>query len=105
VAYGEPVTAEVLARIEAAEEAVHGLGTAGRVETCQLGVFLADATTKGRTLIDRELYLPKTWVADQDRCRAAAIPDEVKFATKTVLAQAMLQRPGRRRPRRLDHRR
>jgi SRSO17 transposase len=67
-------------------------GTAGRVENCQLGVFLAYATSKGRTLIDRELYLPKTWVADQDRCRAAAIPDEVEFATKAVLAQQMLDR-------------
>ena len=36
-------------------------GTAGRVENCQLGVFLAYATSKGRTLIDRELYLPKSW--------------------------------------------
>jgi SRSO17 transposase len=67
-------------------------GTAGRIENCQLGVFLAYATTKGRTLIDRELYLPKTWVADRDRCRAAAVPDEVEFATKTVLAQQMLAR-------------
>lgn len=67
-------------------------GTAGRVENCQLGVFLAYATSKGRTLIDRELYLPKTWIADRDRCRGAAIPDEVEFATKTVLAQAMLGR-------------
>ncbi|WP_397469270.1 IS701 family transposase [Pseudonocardia charpentierae] len=67
-------------------------GTAGRIENCQLGVFLAYATSKGRTLIDRELYLPKTWVADRDRCRAAAIPDEVEFATKAVLAQQMLDR-------------
>ena len=45
-------------------------GTAGRVENCQLGVFLAYATAKGRTLIDRELYLPKSWIADRQRCRA-----------------------------------
>jgi SRSO17 transposase len=67
-------------------------GTAGRIENCQLGVFLAYATGKGRTLIDRELYLPKTWTADRDRCRAAAVPDDVEFATKTVLAQQMLAR-------------
>ena len=67
-------------------------GTAGRVENCQLGVFLAYATSKGRTLIDRELYLPKTWTSDRDRCQAAAIPDDVEFATKAVLAQAMLDR-------------
>jgi len=67
-------------------------GTAGRVENCQLGVFLAYATGKGRTLIDRELYLPKSWIGDRERCRAAAIPDDVEFATKAVLGQAMLGR-------------
>ncbi|WP_399341312.1 IS701 family transposase [Umezawaea sp. Da 62-37] len=67
-------------------------GTAGRTENCQLGVFLAYTTSKGRTLIDRELYLPKSWTADRDRCRDAAIPDEVEFATKTVQAQWMLAR-------------
>jgi SRSO17 transposase len=67
-------------------------GTAGRIENCQLGVFLAYVTSKGRTLIDRELYLPKTWTADRGRCQAAAIPEEIEFATKTVLAQQMLDR-------------
>jgi SRSO17 transposase len=67
-------------------------GTAGRVENCQLGVFLAYATSKGRTLIDRELYVPKSWIGDRDRCDEAAIPEDVEFATKTVLARQMLAR-------------
>ncbi|WP_449224217.1 IS701 family transposase [Amycolatopsis speibonae] len=67
-------------------------GTAGRIENCQLGVFLAYATSKGRTLIDRELYLPKSWTGDRERCRQACVPDEVEFATKTILAQHMLAR-------------
>jgi SRSO17 transposase len=67
-------------------------GTAGRVENCQLGVFCAYATSRGRALIDRELYLPKSWIADRDRCRQAAVPDAVEFATKTCLARAMLGR-------------
>jgi SRSO17 transposase len=67
-------------------------GTAGRVENCQLGVFLAYATGKGRTLIDRELYLPKSWTGDRDRCREAGVPDDVEFATKATLAQQMLDR-------------
>jgi SRSO17 transposase len=67
-------------------------GTAGRIENCQLGVFLAYTTSKGRAVIDRELYLPKSWTADRTRCREAAVPDEVDFATKTVLAQDMLAR-------------
>jgi len=67
-------------------------GTAGRIENCQLGVFLAYATTKGRTLIDRELYLPKSWIADRERCREAGVAEDAGFATKTVLARQMLTR-------------
>nr|WP_308216074.1 IS701 family transposase [Pseudonocardia humida] len=67
-------------------------GTAGRIENCQLGVFLAYATPKGRTLIDRELYLPKSWIADTARRREAAVPEQAEFATKAVLAQRMLAR-------------
>lgn len=67
-------------------------GTAGRTENCQLGVFLCYVSGLGRVLVDRELYLPVSWTDDRDRCRAAYIPDEVGFATKPALAQAMLQR-------------
>jgi SRSO17 transposase len=67
-------------------------GTAGRIENCQLGVFCAYASSKGRALIDRELYLPRSWVADRDRCREAAVPGETEFATKTELARQMLGR-------------
>jgi SRSO17 transposase len=67
-------------------------GTAGRVENCQLGVFCAYAASKGRALIDRELYLPKSWIADRDRCREAAVPDDAEFATKTDVARTMLAR-------------
>jgi SRSO17 transposase len=67
-------------------------GTAGRVENCQLGVFLAYASPKGRALVDRELYLPRSWTQDRDRCREAGVPDGVQFASKTELARAMLGR-------------
>jgi SRSO17 transposase len=67
-------------------------GTAGRTENCQLGVFLAYASPLGRTLIDAELYLPKSWTEDRPRCREAGVPDEVEFATKPVLARQMLAR-------------
>jgi SRSO17 transposase len=67
-------------------------GTAGRAGNCQLGVFCAYVTSKGRALIDRELYLPRSWTDDRERCRDAAIPDEAEFATKTELARAMLGR-------------
>jgi SRSO17 transposase len=67
-------------------------GTAGRVENCQIGVFLAYASDLGQTLLDRELYLPKAWTDDRERCRRAGIPDERAFATKSALAQQMLER-------------
>jgi SRSO17 transposase len=67
-------------------------GTAGRIENCQIGVFCAYRSAKGQTLVDRELYLPKDWIADRPRCRAVSVPDEVEFATKPELAQRMLTR-------------
>ena len=67
-------------------------GTAGRIENCQIGVFLAYAAPAGRTFLDRELYLPKAWTEDRDRCAEAGIPPEVEFATKPVLAMRMLTR-------------
>jgi SRSO17 transposase len=67
-------------------------GTAGRVENCQLGVFLAYRSAKGHALIDRELYLPKSWTEDQPRMNDAGVPDEYEFATKQILATRMLGR-------------
>ena len=67
-------------------------GTAGRIENCQVGVFLAYAGVKGRTLLDRELYLPQVWARDWERRREAGVPDSVGFRTKPQLAQLMLGR-------------
>jgi SRSO17 transposase len=67
-------------------------GTAGKVDNCQLGVFLAYTGPRGRAFIDRELYLPRSWTDDPDRCRAARVPTEVAFRTKPQLARVMLQR-------------
>ena len=67
-------------------------GTSGKVDNCQIGVFLAYHTAKGRALIDRELYLPKSWTDDRDRCTKAHVPDDVEFATKPEQAKSMLER-------------
>lgn len=67
-------------------------GTAGRVENCQVGVFLAYAAPAGRAFLDRALYLPRAWAEDLPRRRAAGIPDGVGFATKGDLARQMLAR-------------
>lgn len=66
-------------------------GTAGRIENCQIGVFLAYASRHGQALLDRELYLPKEWTDAPGRCQQAGIPEERRFATTPQLAQAMLQ--------------
>jgi SRSO17 transposase len=67
-------------------------GTAGRIENCQIGVFLAYGSSAGHALIDRDLYLPKDWTNDRERCAAAAVPDDTAFATKPQLAQRMIER-------------
>jgi SRSO17 transposase len=67
-------------------------GTAGRVENCQIGVFLAYASARGHALIDRELYLPQGWAEDDARRAEAKIPQAVSFATKPRLAERMIAR-------------
>jgi SRSO17 transposase len=67
-------------------------GTAGKVENCQIGVFLGYASPLGHVLLDRELYVPKEWSADGARCRQAGIPADRPFATKPQLACQMLAR-------------
>ena len=66
-------------------------GTAGRVENTQVGVFLSYAAPLGRVLLDCRLYVPRSWMADPDRCAAAGIPDELEFATKPQLALQMIE--------------
>ena len=65
-------------------------GTAGRIENCQVGVFLGYASSRGHTLLDATLYLPEEWANDQKRRKQAKVPETVEFATKPQLAQRML---------------
>src|ERR671932_1731365 len=67
-------------------------GTAGRTENCQIGVFLAYASPRGRAFLDRALYLPRVWTEDADRRAEAGVPQAVPFATKAALAKTLLQR-------------
>jgi len=66
-------------------------GTAGRIENCQVGVFLTYASPAGRAFIDRELYLPTSWTGDRERCGEAGVAEGVGFATKPELARRMLE--------------
>ena len=67
-------------------------GTAGRIENCQIGVFLCYASDHGAAFIDRALYLPKEWARDQVRREEAGVPEAVAFATKPELATDMILR-------------
>ncbi|MFE9454724.1 transposase, partial [Streptomyces sp. NPDC006739] len=74
------------------EQALIEIQAPGRTENCQIGVFAAYATTRGHALVDREVYLPKSWTEDRKRCQAARIPDERIFATKGEFARDMILR-------------
>jgi SRSO17 transposase len=65
-------------------------GTAGRIENCQVGVFLAYASPLGQALIDRRLYLPEAWAADSVRRRETHVPENVTFATKLKIAGELI---------------
>jgi len=67
-------------------------GTAGRIENAQVAVYLGYAAPRGHALIDRELYLPKSWTGDPARCEAAGIPGHAAFATKPQLARLTIER-------------
>jgi SRSO17 transposase len=65
-------------------------GTAGRIENCQVGVFLAYASRFGQALIDRRLYVPEAWAKDAARCAKAQVPETISFATKPEMARDLL---------------
>jgi SRSO17 transposase len=63
-------------------------GTAGRIENCQVGVFLAYASRFGQALIDRRLYLPESWTKDAARRAGAQVPEDIVFATRSRLPES-----------------
>jgi SRSO17 transposase len=67
-------------------------GTLGKIDKCQVGVFLGYASPLGHTWQDRELYVPQEWTNVRECCRKAGIPEARRFATKPHLAQQMLAR-------------
>ena len=67
-------------------------GSAGKIASCQIGVFAAYASDKGCALIDRQLYLPKDWTTKPERLAAAHVPDAIRFVTKPQIAAAMIER-------------
>jgi len=66
-------------------------GTMGRVDNCQIGVFLNYCSPRGHVLLDRRIFLPEVWMADPARCAAAGVPAGVIFRSKPELAMEMIQ--------------
>jgi len=63
------------------------LGSVGKVDNGQVGVFAALCNDCDASLIDARLYLPQEWVNDPDRCLAAGVPEEcIIFKTKDEIA-------------------
>ena len=99
-AFGDPGAVLVLDETGDVKKGVHSVGvqrqytgTAGRIENAQVAVYLTYAAPRGHALIDRALYLPKSWTEDQDRCDEAGIPTNRRcFATKPALAAALVAR-------------
>lgn len=67
-------------------------GTAGRIESAQVAVYLAYAGRRGHAAVDRELYIPRSWTGDPARCRAAGLGEDTVFATKPEPAARMIGR-------------
>src|SRR5712691_4258372 len=67
-------------------------GTAGKIENCQIGVFLGYVSPRGRAGIDRALFVPREWTDDSARCAAAGVPLGTVYRTKPEIAQEMLLR-------------
>lgn len=71
-------------------------GVLGKVANCQLGVFLAYLSPRGRALVDKRLYLPKSWTDDLARCQDGGVPEEARtYQSKTDLALDLLKRAKR----------
>ena len=69
-------------------------GRLGKIENCQIGVFLAYVSNAGQALVDRQLYLPKEWAKDKARRAKAGVPKAIRFRTRHELALTMLDEHG-----------
>jgi SRSO17 transposase len=67
-------------------------GLTGKTENCQVAVFLAYSSGRGRALVDRELYLPRSWGEDPERRRMVGIPPDIAYRPKAAIGRAMVER-------------
>ena len=69
-------------------------GRLGKVENCQVGIYMAYASRKEHAIVNTRLYLPEEWTKDRRRCRAAGVPEAIAFRTRHELALEMLDEHG-----------
>jgi len=69
-------------------------GRLGKVENCQVGVYMAYVSRQDHSIVNTRLYLPKEWTNDRRRCKAAGVPKTTKFRTRQELALDMLNEHG-----------
>lgn len=65
-------------------------GRAGKIDNCQVGVYLAYASRREQALVDARLFLPRSWASAKTRRRKCHVPEHVTFATKLELARDMV---------------
>lgn len=73
-------------------------GRLGKVENCQVGIYMGYVSRRDHALVDFRLYLPKEWTEDRKRCREAGVPRTVRFQTRHEQALDMLDAQGSRLP-------
>lgn len=74
-------------------------GRLGKIDNCQVGVYLGYVSSQGHALVDCSLYLPKTWTKDKKRLRKARVPKAAqRFRTRHAMCLELLDRHGDRLP-------
>ena len=66
-------------------------GRVGKIDNCQVGIYMGYVTRKEHALVDARLYMPKEWTKDRQRCKRAGVPKELRFRTRHELVLEMLR--------------
>jgi SRSO17 transposase len=69
-------------------------GRLGKLENCQVGIYMAYASSTEHAMVNTRLYLPEEWTKDRARCKAAGVPKATRFRTRHELALEMLDEHG-----------
>jgi len=73
-------------------------GRLGKVDNCQVGIYMGYASSREHALVDMRLYLPKEWTKDRKRREKAGIPKEIRYRTRHQLCLEMLENNGEKLP-------